>query len=223
MTTDGTTQRDDAVTVQSEVKAAGSSFYWAMRLLPPDRREAMFAIYSLCRELDDIADGDEAAESKLDRLGAWREAIKTLPIGVSASPVVRSLSRATIRHNLPSVEFEELIKGMETDARGSVCAPSMKELMGYCRQVAGSVGLLSIAVFGRSDPAAQRFAIKLGEALQLTNILRDIEEDAGRGRLYLPEECLHDAGVVGRAPLTVIKDPHLPKACEAIAALAESR
>lgn len=200
-----------------------TSFYWAMRLLSRPQREAMFAIYAYCRELDDIADSHAAPEAKLARLGDWRDEVKALFDGCPATPAGRALLTPVRRFALDRAEFEELIRGMEMDVEGRMVAPDEPTLRTYCRRVAGSVGMLSIRVFGCTGSAGERFAVLLGEALQLTNILRDLDEDAAMGRLYLPREALAQAGINARDPDAVLRHPALPKVCASLAAAAEDR
>lgn len=199
-----------------------SSFYWAMRLLPGPRRDAMFAVYGYCRALDDIADGAGDAEGKRARLAVMRGAVAALfETGVPLHPTLAALAPAIRRYELPRAEFDAVIDGMEMDVDGPLTAPSMDELALYCRRVAGAVGLLAVRVFDRPD--ADRLAVLLGEALQLTNILRDVAEDAELGRLYLPAEILAEAGIAARDPGGVLGHPALPAACAALARIAERR
>lgn len=197
-----------------------SSFYWAMRLLPHERREAMFALYAYCRTLDDIADGDQPVDVRRARLTVVRGALAALfETGVALDPVLAALVPAIRRFDLPRTELEALIDGMEMDVNGPLTAPRLNQLRLYCRRVAGAVGLLAVRIFERPD--ADMFAITLGEALQLTNILRDVAEDAALGRLYLPAEALHAAGMVAHSPQAALTHPALPVACGMVAELAE--
>lgn len=199
-----------------------SSFYWAMRLLPRARRDAMFAIYDYCRLLDDIADGAAARDDKRARLAVMRGAVAALfETGVALHPTLAALTPAIRRYELPRAELEALIDGMDMDVDAPLAAPSMAELELYCRRVAGAVGRLAVRVFERPD--ADRLALLLGEALQLTNILRDVGEDAELGRLYLPAEVLAGAGIAARGPRGVLTHPALPAACRALAGIAERR
>ncbi|MDP6708528.1 MAG: presqualene diphosphate synthase HpnD [Alphaproteobacteria bacterium] len=210
--------------VHDVVRRAGSSFFWAMRILPKDRREAVYAIYAFCREVDDIADEDGAEADKLARLAAWNEEVERLYRGVPVTPTGRALGDCIARFELSKDEFVRLIDAVRRDVEAEVRAPTMTELRHYCRGVAGAVGMLLIRVFGAHGPAAEEFAITLGEALQLTNILRDIAEDAERGRLYLPQELLSGAGIDAAAPLAdILAHPGLEKACEALVETAEER
>lgn len=193
--------------VDSVVAASGSSFLAGMRALPRERREAMFAVYAFCREVDDIADEPAPLEEKLRGLQAWREEIEQLFEGRPASLTGRALLDPIATFALPKPEFLAVIDGMEMDARGPVVAPDLETLLLYCRRVAGAVGMLSIRCFGATGPKAEELAVVLGEGLQLTNILRDLVEDAEDGRLYLPEEALVAAGITTRDPAAVLRDP----------------
>lgn len=209
--------------VHDVVVRSGSSFYWGMRLLPTAKRKAMFAIYAFCREVDDVADGDAPAAIKLAELGAWRREIDALFAGRPAHPTTRALVAPVQRFDLPRAEFHAMIDGMEMDASDRMCAPAMAALTRYCRCVAGAVGMLSIRVFGARGAEIEQGAVALGEALQLTNILRDLTEDAARGRLYLPRELLLEHGVPVAEPMAVLRDPALPAVCGALAERARGR
>jgi phytoene synthase len=199
-----------------------SSFYWAMRLMPVARRQAMFALYDYCRVLDDVADGPQPAEVKRARLNAFRHDVAALYSGGTVvAPEVAGLAPAVERFTLQRPELEALIDGMEMDVDGPVVAPSLDRLRLYCRRVAGAVGMLAVRIFGRSE--AETLAVALGEALQFTNILRDVAEDAGLGRLYLPAELLSEAGIADHRPATVVRHPALPRVCDALATMAEGR
>lgn len=219
MTPLGAAQADlDAV--EAIVRAAGTSFYRGMRVLPPDRRHAMYAIYAFCRVVDDIAD-DEAVPitDRLPRLAAWRTRIADLYRGVTDGPVTRVLAEAVRRYALRQDDFVAVIDGMQMDAEVPIVAPDLATLDLYCDRVAAAVGRLSVRAFGDASPAADRVAYALGRALQLTNILRDVQEDAERGRLYLPREYL-DAAQVPHDPLAALGASGLPKVCARVAALA---
>lgn len=180
---------------EATVKRSGTSFAAGMRILSKPRRAAMHAIYAFCREVDDIADSERPAVEKRIGLAAWRAEIDSLYRGAPKTPTGLALLEPVRAFDLPREEFLLMIEGMEMDAEGPIVAPSMHELSRYTRRVAGSVGMLSMPVFGapRNEPARD-FALSLGDALQLTNILRDVSEDAGIGRLYLPRELLEKHG-----------------------------
>lgn len=207
----------DLEEVRRLVESAGTSFFWAMRLLERDKREAMYAIYAYCREIDDIADEGGTRDEKRVALDAWREEIAALYAGQPTRPISRALLTPLARYQLPQKPFHDLIDGMEMDAEGPIRAPSMAELELYCSRVAGAVGQLSVCVFGEPGPDGQQTAERLGQALQLTNILRDIQEDAEIGRLYLPKDLLLEAGIDSEEPQEVLQHPALPKVCNKIA------
>jgi len=200
-------------------RAGGSSFYLAMRILPREQRQAMFEIYSFCREVDDIADGDQPREWRLARLARWREAIAGLYAG-RAPGELAGLARAVERFSLRQTDFLAVIDGMEMDVDADIRAPSLERLDLYCDRVACAVGRLSVRVFGMADREGEALAHHLGRALQLTNILRDLDEDAAVGRLYLPLEALQSAGIESSDPAAVLASPSLSAACACVAARA---
>ena len=209
----------DLAAVETVVRGAGTSFYRGMRVLPPDRRHAMYAIYAFCRLVDDIADEDGDIVDKRTRLAQWRERIGGLYRGEADGPVTRVLRAATARFALRQDDFIAVIDGMEMDAETAIIAPDLATLDLYCDRVAGAVGRLSVRAFGDASPAADRVALALGRALQLTNILRDVDEDAARGRLCLPCEYLDDAGVP-HDPRAALTSPRLGVVCARVAGLA---
>ncbi|MFP3943601.1 MAG: presqualene diphosphate synthase HpnD [Alphaproteobacteria bacterium] len=204
------------------VARSGTSFGLGMRILSRARREAMFAVYAFCREIDDIADEGGTEEKKLAALAGWREEIARLYAGQPEKPTAIALSEHIRAFDLPEKEFLLLIEGMEMDARGPIRAPDRDTLGAYCRRVAGAVGMISIRIFGDASPAAERFALALGDALQLTNILRDVTDDARVGRLYLPREFLEAHGIRSRDPEKVAADPAVGAVCADLAAEARS-
>ena len=214
---------DPRAAIRARVAAAGTSFYWAMRLLPEERREAMFAIYAFCREVDDIADNDAAPAVKRAGLADWRSEVDAIFAGSASTPLSRVLADVARSYALRREDFLAVIDGMEMDAAADIRAPSLAELDLYCDRVASAVGRLSVRIFGCDLPAADRVAWALGRALQLTNILRDLAEDAERGRLYLPREYLVDAGIAETEPQAVLRHAAVGRACERLAGLAEQR
>jgi phytoene synthase len=209
--------------IRSRVAAAGTSFYWAMRLLPEARRDAMFAVYAFCREVDDIADSADPPEKKHAGLAEWRNEIEAVYEGRPHSSLGRVLAGIVETYKLRREDFVAVVDGMEMDAERDIRAPSLAKLDLYCDRVAGAVGRLSVRIFGSDIPAADRVAGALGRALQLTNILRDLAEDAERGRLYLPAEFLRAHGISGDDPEAVLRHPALPLVCEDVARVAERR
>ena len=212
----------DLAEVERLVLASGTSFYRGMKILPPDRRAAMYAIYAFCRVVDDIADDEAPFATKLPRLAEWRARIDAILKGRAEDAVSRVLLAATDRFGLRREDFMAVIDGMQTDCETVIIAPSEAELDLYCDRVAAAVGRLSVRAFGDSSPAADRVAWSLGRALQMTNILRDVAEDAERGRLYLPREWLDAEGVPHDAALA-LRHPGLPRVCARGAVLAHQR
>jgi len=206
---------------KSLVERSGTSFYWGMRFLPPPKREAMFAIYAFCREVDDIADGTLSAADKKQALDGWRDEIEALYRGQPTWPISIALLEPVERFDLPKEECHLMIDGMAMDAGDTVRAFTMAELERYCRCVAGTVGLLSMSVFGQRGHDLDRGALALAEALQLTNILRDIHEDAELDRLYLPVELLGQYGMARATPREVVKHPDLNGIGRALASRAD--
>ena len=202
------------------VKRSGTSFAAGMRILSEPRREAMYAIYAFCREVDDIADEGGSHAEKIEGLNGWRAEVDRLFAEKPEYPTGLALLAPMRRFGLKKEEFILMIEGMEMDANGPVVAPSFEELFAYTRRVAGAVGMLSMRAFGAPDnETADRFALSLGDALQLTNILRDVGEDAALGRLYLPRELLVKHG----CPLTpeeILDAPGLPNVAEDLGAVA---
>lgn len=212
----------DLKTVESLVRAAGTSFYRGMRVLPPDRRMAMYAIYVFCRLVDDVADEPAPIEAKRAELDEWRARVAALYEGTASGPVERVLLAAVRRFALRRKDFLAVIEGMQMDAETAIVAPDRAMLDLYCDRVASAVGRLSVRAFGDSSPDADQVAWHLGRALQLTNILRDVAEDAARGRLYLAREWLDAAGVPAD-PDRVLAAPGLPHACALAAAEAHGQ
>jgi phytoene synthase len=193
-------------------RAGGSSFYLAMRLMQREQREAMFEVYSFCRAVDDIADSAAPRRRRLMRLSAWRQDIDALYVGRVPSGLER-LARAIDRFALRNEDFLAVIDGVEMDARADIRAPSLEALELYCDRVACAVGRLSARIFGMDDGDGHALAHHLGLALQFTNILRDVDDDAAIGRLYLPAEFLRLAGIDSDDPNAVVSDPRLGGAC----------
>ena len=195
-----------------EQRAAGSSFYLAMRILPRAQREAMLHVYAFCRAVDDIADEEGPCAERLAALEGWRRDIAAIYDGKPPAHL-GALGAAVRSYALAREDFLAVIDGMEMDLRGPIRAPDLATLDLYCDRVASAVGRLSVRVFGIDGPDGPALAHHLGRALQLTNILRDLDEDAGIGRLYLPREALDAAGIAARDPAAVLADARLPKAC----------
>ena len=203
-----------------EQKAKGSSFYSAMRLMPRAEREAMFAIYAFCRMVDDIADdGIGTREERFAALTKWRRDLDTLYAGGAAIESA-FLKSAAAQYGLRKEDFLAVIDGMEMDVARDIVAPDLILLDLYCDRVASAVGRLSVKVFGMEEGPGFELAHHLGRALQLTNILRDLDEDAGIGRLYLAREHIENEGIASRDPKAILADPRIDAACRSCARLA---
>ncbi|MDR6293293.1 MULTISPECIES: squalene/phytoene synthase family protein [Inquilinus] len=210
---------DDATLVRMAVFRAKSSFAAGMRILPPDGRRAIYAVYGFCRQVDDIADSTATVEEKIADLAAWRERLDRIFAGRGEDPLDREMIWAIRRFDLPRAEFDGMLDGMTIDAAAEVRIADRAGLAHYARCVAGTVGVLAVKIFGCPDAASEAFAVAQGEALQLTNILRDVDEDAGLGRLYLPESWLREAGISTDAPIpTIVADPRIAQVCARLAA-----
>ena len=198
-------------------KVRQSSFYAAMRTMPQREREGMFAIYAFCRAVDDIADdqqGDRA--SRTAALNLWRSDLDKLYAG-SDPGIASFLARPVRGFGLERPDFEAIIDGMQMDVDADIVAPDAATLDLYCDRVASAVGRLSVKVFGMERQPGLDLAHHLGRALQLTNILRDLDEDAGIGRLYVSSDALAVAGVPVSDPQTVVADPRIDTAARQIA------
>ena len=220
----------DLKAVEAIVRASGTSFYRGMAILPVDRRAAMYAIYAFCRVVDDIVDGEGPFAAKVPLLDAWRARIARVyagevdPYGYgggSDDSVTRVLVRAVAAFQLREADFMAVIDGMAMDAATVIVAPDLATLDLYCDRAAAAVGRLSVRAFGDASAAADIVAHHLGRALQLTNILRDVHEDAGRGRLYLPREYL-EAAAVPADPAAALAHPGLAGVCRRVSELAHA-
>lgn len=204
------------------VNGAKTSFAAGMRILSAPRRQGIYALYAFCRIVDDIADEDLPQDRRRALLDAWAAEIEALYAGHPQSVVGRALVGPVARYGLERAEFLHIVEGMRMDAEGPVVAPAADELDAYIRRVAGAVGILSMRIFGAwRGSISERFALSLAEALQLVNILRDIEADAAMGRLYLPREELALSGVPAD-PVLAPSAPGLPEVCERLGARARA-
>jgi squalene synthase HpnD len=200
----------------SAARASGSSFYTAMRILPAAQRDAMYEIYSFCRRVDDIADSDGPRQQRSEQLRQWHDDIDALYRGeprASTAGLVGPVRAFGLRQD----DFHAVIDGMDMDVQADIRAPDFATLDLYCDRVASAVGRLSVRVFGLGEADGIALAHHLGRALQLTNILRDIDEDAAIGRLYLAREALQEGGIASTEPGSVLLAPRLDRACAVLA------
>ncbi len=202
--------------------ASGSSFYAAIRVLPAVQRAAMFEIYAFCRAVDDVADREGGRQPRLEELRQWRSVIDALYAGTPPVGLL-ALAQAICDFTLQREDFLAIIDGMEMDVATDIVCPDSATLDLYCDRVASAVGRLSVRVFGMPGQDGLTLAYHLGRALQLTNILRDLDEDATKGRLYLPREALLAAGIRSTGVALVLAHPALAGACTTIVDLARKR
>ena len=182
------THEDDYSRCAEITRRASSNFYYAFMLLPLERRRALYSVYAFCRFVDDIADSEEF-DNPAEMLTRWREELDKVFAGAPSRAISRALSENVRRFNIPRRYFEDVIDGVEMDLKQQRYG-SFADLCLYCRRVASAVGLICIEIFGYRNQSARAYAEYLGIAFQLTNIIRDIGEDAARGRIYLPLEDL---------------------------------
>jgi phytoene synthase len=201
---------------------ARSSFYAALRILPAEQREAMFQVYDFCRAVDDIADQAGPRAVKKAELARWRADLASLYTGRGVAARLAGLAGPIGRFSLAQEDFDAILDGMGMDAEGDLRAPDWATLDLYCDRVASAVGRLSVRIFGVPEGRRRPLAHHLGRALQLTNILRDLDEDAGLGRLYLPRESLATAGIEETDPGRVIGHPAIAAACGEVVACART-
>ena len=179
---------------QQKAAASGSSFYYSFMFLEPPRRQAITALYAFCREVDDVVDECPDATLSRAKLAWWRTEVASMFAGQASHPVTQALTTSIKNFALPQEQLLEIIDGMEMDLDFTRYA-DFKSLHLYCYRVASVVGLLAAEIFGYTDRRTLKYAHDLGLAFQLTNIIRDVGEDARRGRIYLPQDELARFGV----------------------------
>jgi phytoene synthase len=220
------TEKSDAeikAKIETIVRRSGSSFFYAMRRLPEEKRLAMYAIYAFCREVDDIADEPGELDYKRGELVIWRDQIERLYAGQPSHLITKALLGAVETYGLLKDDFIAIIDGMGIDAEVAVRIATMEELELYCDRVASAVGRLSVRVFGVPEELGIKLAFSQGQALQLTNILRDVYEDVGRNRVYLPQNLLMSYGIKSNDLDAFITHPALADVCEILARIAQQR
>ncbi|NNF79528.1 MAG: presqualene diphosphate synthase HpnD [Rhizobiales bacterium] len=204
--------------IAKQVRKASTSFYWAMRLLPKERRHAIFAVYAFCRQVDDIADDDGmSVEDRRAGLSTWRREIDQLYIDQPEHPISKALLPAVAKFDLEKSDLIAVIDGMEMDLGTPIRAPQRPTFDLYCDRVACAVGRMCVKIFGEPGERGRILADTQGRALQITNILRDVHEDAERDRLYLPLELLESRGIFLTRPKEVIAHPAFASAWRTLA------
>ena len=206
--------------IKARVSKSRTSFHAGMNILPKPRRNAMYAFYAFCREVDDIADDSPTLEESSQGLALWRQRIADLFKGKATDPITSALMPAIKDFNLVEEDFQHIIDGMAMDSH-VICAPPAAMLDIYCDRVASAVGRVSVRIFGDSSADAMVVSHHLGRAFQLTNILRDLHEDAARGRLYLPTELLTLHGITLQTPQNTLQSPSLRAICRELAKQAD--
>ena len=191
---------------ESRAAQSGSSFYYSFRLLPPERRRAITALYAFCREVDDVVDEVHDPAVARAKLAWWRTEVGAVYDGAPQHPVAQALVPVVRSYRLPREHFDAVIDGMAMDLAQQRYA-DFADLERYCHRVAGVVGLMSAEIFGHEEASTAGFARDLGIAFQLTNIIRDVGEDARRGRIYLPQEDLARFDVSASAILRAREEP----------------
>ena len=179
---------------QERAAASGSSFYYSFLFLPPERRRAITALYAFCREIDDVVDECADPAVAAAKLAWWRREVAALYAGTPQHPVTRALLPLVVPYGITQLRLNEVLDGMEMDLQHARY-PDFKTLERYCYHVAGAVGLLAAGIFGYANPQTLQYAEALGTAFQLTNIIRDVGEDARKNRIYLPLDELQRFGV----------------------------
>jgi phytoene synthase len=212
---------DDTQQIDAAAASSGSSFYLAMRILPVSQRDAMYQVYAFCRAVDDIADSDLPRAERAAGLDRWRADIDACYAGMPPAPLA-ALTRHIHTFGLRREDFHAMIDGMAMDAAEDICAPDEATLDLYCDRVASAAGRLSVRIFGMDEEPGRELSHHLGRALQLTNILRDIDEDAGINRSYLPRELLAREGIAASNPREIAADPSLPRVCATLAERAKA-
>ncbi len=209
--------------VRSKIKSGnGRTVFWGMQLLPRAKREALYTLFAFVRHLEDVVESSIDLAEKQEILSMWREEMNNIfDRKVPATDIGRRIYKNCMRFKLPKEEFLNLVDSISANIDNPLQAPSLKQLSGYCRGVGGMTGSLSLRVFGCTDEQTIKdLSTSLGLALQITNILRNVKEDAQNGRLYIPQELLEKAGITATDPKSVVVDKNLASARRELAQIA---
>lgn len=209
--------------IKKIVKKSGSSFFWGMHILPTKERRAIYTLYAFCRHIDDIVDGDKPLSQKIELLNAWRREIDNIyDKKAPASEIGRNIYKNCMRFNLPKQDLVNLLDSISMDLPQPIQAPSLEELKQYCSGVACAPGSMSLRILGcKDEKLIYELSSSLGLAMQITNILRDVREDALADRLYIPKDFLAKAGIESSEPMSVVVDKNLAIAREELAKIAD--
>ena len=206
---------------QNIIKYPKSSFYWGMRILDQEKRNAMFAIYAFCKKADTIADSQEIKKKKISKIRKLRKEIHEVFKNNLNNNFNKTLKYYIDIHKLKKKYFLDIIKGVEMDIDNIMICPNKKIFNLYCYRVAGAVGLISLKIFGNYNKKTKSFGLYLAKALQITNILRDIKQDKNMGRMYIPKEILHKVGIKSKKVIFILKNKNFPEACKNLAKIAD--
>lgn len=209
--------------INKVVKKSGSSFYWAMRLLPKEKREAMFTLYAFCRHIDDIVDDEGNISEKQELLSHWKDEIFDIYADKNPhSNFGMEIQKIIKRYNLPKNEFDKLLEAIAMDLPNPIQKPSIEKFIKYCEGVACAPGNLSLRIFGfTSEKIISELSYNLGIAMQITNILRDMKEDSLINRIYIPEEFIKKAEIEDEKPMQIVMHKNILIAREELGDLAE--
>jgi len=208
--------------IKNITKYPKSSFYWGMKILDREKRNDMFVIYAFCKEIDNIGDSHGQIRKKRQELKDWKKEIDEIYKNKTKKKLGKLLNNCIKKYKLKKNLFLEIIKGIEMDINNKMIAPKQKILNIYCYRVAGAVGLLCLNIYRENNKSSRSFGIALANALQITNILRDIKEDSLMGRLYMPKEILKKVGIKEKNINDIIKNKKFPNACKELAKLADT-
>lgn len=209
-------------TIKNIVKKSGTSFFLGMSVLPSKERRAIYTLYAFCRHIDDIVDGNDSLSHKIELIEAWRKEIDNIyDKKVPASCIGRSIYKNCMRFNIPKTDLTSLVSSISMDLPKPIQAPDLNEFYRYCQGVACAPGSMSLRILGCKDETLIKdLSTSLGVAMQVTNVLRDVREDALSDRLYIPKEFLQKAGIETSDPKEVIVNKNLSVAREELAKIA---
>lgn len=209
--------------IKKMVKKSGTSFFWSIRMLPSPKRNAMYTIYAFFRHIDDIVDGDAPVAEKQELIEAWRQELDNIyDKKVPTTEIGRKIYKNCMRFKLPKEDFIQMLDSISMDLPDPLQAPTLEVFNKYCQGVAGVPGRLTLRIFGCTDEdLIKNLSSSLGRALQITNILRDVKEDAQAQRIYIPSEMLDKANISSRDPEAVLFDKNLAIAREELSKIAE--
>jgi len=199
---------------QNIIKYPNSSFYWGMRILDKEKRNAMFTVYAFCKKADSIADNQKLKKDKKKKINKLKKEINEIYKNNLNNSFRKNLKHYIDRYKLDKKYFLDIIKGVEMDINNIMICPNRKIFNLYCYRVAGAVGMISLKIFGEYNTKSKKFGLYLANALQITNILRDIKQDANMGRMYIPIEILNKIGIKKNKITFILKNKKFPDACK---------